>query len=149
MRFPSRPYEAPPLWERPWTPPSTKMSGMRDFVLPNTITILWYQRQTVPPSFPLDYMKPPPLGAPMGASFGGGLPDWPFRHKGNPVHLMTPSNIGPPFVPANVLQRLNYLPVVAGCSFRAGEKRQRQLSGSDTTLFIKKLSFFSTPEFVQ
>ena len=43
------------------------MSGMGDFLLPNTTTILWCQRQMVPASFPLDHMKPPsPFGSPHG-----------------------------------------------------------------------------------
>ena len=65
---PSRLYETPPLYWPLQARPSTKMSGMSDFVLPNTITIRWYQPQTVRASFALDYMKPPPpfIGAYRG-----------------------------------------------------------------------------------
>ena len=99
-------YMKPPsLFWLPQAPPSTKMSGMSGFVLPEATALQWYQPQTVRTSFPLDYMKPLPLGAPTGASFGGGLPDRPFWYEGTPAHLMAPSNIGPLFVPAKVLHR--------------------------------------------
>ena len=104
----SRLYETPSLFWLPQAPPSTKMSGMSGFVLPEATALRWYQPQTVRTSFPLDYMKPLPLGAPTGASFGGGLPDRPFWYEGTPAHLMAPSNIGPLFVPAKVLHRPTY-----------------------------------------